>query len=184
MRFLFYFIFLIVAAACGSKKTALTGNVHATETSNTQTITANHTDSTAHVQTTTNEHRDVNTKDYEEKIKIEFDTEKPLNNATGLPPVKSIEITEKGKKTAEKTTKNTEQANAVNYDEYTLQALNNLYSSEKTEEITEKTEREESQFLKWIMWIGIAAAAIFVCIIVNKMIKGKGLITYIKNLFK
>jgi hypothetical protein len=169
MRFLFYFIFLIVAA-CGSKKTALTGNVHATETSNTQTITANYIDSTAQVQTTTNEHRDVNTKDYEEIIKIEFDTEKPVNSATGLSPVKSIEITEKGKKTAEKTTKNTEQANAVNYDEYTLRALNNLYSSETTEEITEKTERKESQWLKWIMWISICITIITITIYAYKII--------------
>jgi hypothetical protein len=170
--------------SCGSRKSALTADTRINEQTDVQSAAANRIDSAAFSQVLISEQKNADTEDYEETVKIEFDTEKPLNNATNLPPVKSIEKTNKGKKTAKKAAKTTEQSNAVNYDEYTLKALNSHLNTATEAKITEKTEKKESQMFKWLAWIAIAAAVIFICTVVKKAMKGTGIINRIKNLFK
>ncbi|MDR1347362.1 MAG: hypothetical protein LBJ63_02880 [Prevotellaceae bacterium] len=182
--FLLPVTFLLLAGACGSKKTTLTGNSHIIESVNTQATTITHTDSAAFYHLSQTEQKNIDAEDYGQKIRIEFDTEKPVNEATNLPPVQSVEIITKGQKTSDKSAKTTEQGNLVNYDNATVDELNSRISIDQTEKTVEKVTKKESQFIKWIAVTAVAIAIIFICIVIRKATKGTGLITWIKNLFR
>jgi hypothetical protein len=183
-----YIIFLLLAGACGSKKTTLTGDTRIIENTSTQAKAVTRTDSTASVQLSEAEQKNIDSEAVEQKIRIEFDTEKPINSDTKLPPVQSVEITVKGQKTGENSAKTTEQSSAVNYDRAIIEELNSQTAIDRAEKTTEETASRESQLLKWIAIISTAAAAIFICITVKKALQSTGIISkvvsWIKGLFK
>ncbi|MDR2652868.1 MAG: hypothetical protein LBC68_11260 [Prevotellaceae bacterium] len=181
---LIFVVISLLAGACGSKKTVLTGDTRFVENINAQAKATTQTDSTAQIQLSQAEQKNIDSEDYEQKIRIEFDTEKPINSNTKLPPVQSVEIIKKGQKTSDKSAKTTEQSNIINYDKATIDELNNRIQIDSAEKITEETTKKESQFIKWIAVIAVSIAVIFVAVVIRKALKGAGIFTYIKNLFK
>jgi hypothetical protein len=153
--------------------------------SKTETSTVDRTTKAATVASTV-ETANVEKQEYESEVKIEFDTEKPINDDTGLPPVKSITTKEKGRKTSEDTAKTSDYAEDV------LKTLNAAHNSQtdstgnnkETEEITEASETKESQFLKWVAVISLSIAVIFAVITIKKALKGTSVLKWIKGLFK
>jgi hypothetical protein len=171
MKHLIYILILLFAFGCGSKKTVITGSASQTETIQVQADRTVHIDSTAHRQVKQVEQTQVNTEDYEQKIKIEFDTEKPLNKATNLPPVKNIEITAKGKKTAANTAKNAVLNDSTTYNTLSAELTDSKVEKHTKTALTEKSERKESQLFKWLAWISICAAVITAIIYGYKIIE-------------
>lgn len=106
-------LFILVNVACGSKKTAATSFFSNEENKELLTFDKSKIDSVTNEKTEAKETevKSIEKDENESVIKIEFDTEKPLNTETFLPPVKSIEIKQKGQKTAENTAKTVDKTN-------------------------------------------------------------------------
>jgi hypothetical protein len=89
------FCWLIISLfiiACGTHKKSFTGflqNETEAAVSKTETSTVDSSSKAATFASTV-ETANVEKQEYESEVRIEFDTEKPVNDDTGLPPVKSI----------------------------------------------------------------------------------------------
>jgi hypothetical protein len=158
-------LFILLFVSCGSKKVISTSAI--TQEANVKTAEAIKIDSSAIkiIQSAEEETKQTETETTEQIIKIEFDTEKPLNPETNLPPIKSIEIKAKGLKSAENTAKTTDK-NIENKTNFQEQSESILQDKTKTkEQAKEIIEKKESQKLKW------TAAIIFLLIALALLLK-------------
>ena len=185
-RFVFFFIILFTICfffgACGSRKSTLASSFSQIETTEVQLVEQSVIDSSAISNTNinTNEVTQINTDEAEFNININFDTDKPINPTTGLPPIKSINATGKAKKTAENTEKTTETniETETQFKKWLERFLQSQTKIDTKEKITEKTEKKESQLLKWIAIIVVCGTAIIF------FLKSKGILGWIKKLVK
>jgi hypothetical protein len=176
---------LLIVGACGSKKTAATGFFAQNEEKELLTFDKSKIDSVTAEKTSVKETEVKHSgKDETERvIKIEFDTEKPLSNETNLPPVKSIEVRDKGQKIAENTAKTVDKTIETDkkYQTDNNKLIDEKSSTETEAKTSEKTERKESQMFKWI---ALTCACVAVILIVLTAKKGISIIDRIKGLFK
>jgi hypothetical protein len=171
--------------ACGSRKSTVTSSFLKNETETIQVAEQLTIDSSINQkeQIKETETKQLTIDETEQYIRIEFDTEKPVNTETNLPPVKSIEVKVKVQKTAENTEKTTDIETELNKNvqEWAERFLQSQSKTDTKGQIKEVTEKKESQKLKWIAIMGICGVLITLFLFSEDW---KKVVNWIKNLLK